>query len=231
MIRLIPPIDEPPDSARTPHTEPHCLAWDVAQAVARNRRAGMHVLVVGDNLGDSKLIERMLADDLGPEAFSLHVAGSVEDARKDIHDWNPGILLLELSLADTVGLATVSDIQAVAPSLPIIVLTGNQDRDLALSAMKAEAQDFLVKSELTGPLLLNAIQYASERKQIEASLRVDEARFRSLAELSSDWYWKQDAAGRLTYVSEGLREKSGIDTARLTGSYWWEIEALDPNDG
>lgn len=224
-------IDEPPDSARIPYKIINSLAWDIAQAVATDRRAGMHVLVVRDKLGDSQLIQGMLEDELGHEAFSLHVACSVDEGREDIRDWAPDILLLDLSLADTVGLDAVGKIQAVAPSLPIIVLTGSHNQDLALSAMKAGAQDFLVKSELTGPLLLKAIQYASERKQIEASLRVNEARFRSLAELSSDWYWEQDAAGRLTYISEGLREKSGIDATRLTGSCWWEIEALDPNGG
>lgn len=64
-----------------------------------------------------------------------------------------------------------------------------------------------------------------------ASLRASEARFRDLAGLSSDWYWEQDASGRLTHVSEGLRQKSGIDPARLAGRRWRDIAALQPADG
>ncbi len=63
--------------------------------------------------------------------------------------------------------------------------------------MKAGAQDYLVKNDLSGRLLVKTMKYAQERKAIEASLRVSEARFRSLADLSSDWYWEQDALRRL----------------------------------
>ncbi|RYF31307.1 MAG: PAS domain S-box protein, partial [Comamonadaceae bacterium] len=192
----------------------------------------MQLLLVEDNPGDARLIREMLNDELGHGSFGMRVAGSVDGAMAALQEGsNPSILLLDLSLPDSFGLDTFHRIQAVVPSMPIIVLTGNQDHELALSAVKAGAQDFLVKSDLTGHLLVKAIQYAGERKQIEASLRVNEARFRSLAELSSDWYWEQDTEGRLTYVSEGLKEKSGIDPARLTGACWWDIEELDPNGG
>jgi DNA-binding response OmpR family regulator len=88
--------------------------------------------MVRHNSVDFRLIDAMLDDELGHEAFSLHVADSVDDARKDNHDWNPDILVLDLSLADTVGLDALSKIQAVASTLRIIVLTGNQDQDMAL---------------------------------------------------------------------------------------------------
>ena len=189
------------------------------------------LLLVEDNPGDARLIREMLNDEWGKGSYQIRVAGSVDEAMAAIGESSPNLLLLDLSLPDSFGLDTFRRIQTVLPSAPIIVLTGNQDDALALAAVKEGAQDFLVKNDLTGGLLVKAIQYASERKQIEASLRVNEARFRSLAELSSDWYWEQDPHGKLSYVSEGLKEKSGIDSSRLVGSCWWDIAAMQSGAG
>jgi PAS domain S-box-containing protein len=194
-------------------------------------RDTIRLLLVEDNPGDARLIREMLNDEWGKGSYQIRVAGSVDEAMAAIGESSPNLLLLDLSLPDSFGLDTFRRIQTVLPSAPIIVLTGNQDHALALAAVKEGAQDFLVKNDLTGGLLVKAIQYASERKQIEASLRVNEARFRSLAELSSDWYWEQDPYGKLSYVSEGLKEKSGIDSSRLVGSCWWDIAAMQSGAG
>ncbi|CAN5663609.1 hypothetical protein BH11PSE7_BH11PSE7_20140 [soil metagenome] len=186
----------------------------------------IRLLLVEDNPGDARLIREMLSDEWDKGSFQIRVAGSVDEALAAINDSSPNLLLLDLSLPDSIGLDTFRRIQTILPTVPIIVLTGNQDHALALAAVKEGAQDFLVKNDLTGGLLVKAIQYARERKQIEASLRMNEARFRSLAELSSDWYWEQDAAGKLSYVSAGLKEKSGIDSSRLVGACWWDIAAM-----
>ena len=194
-------------------------------------RDPIRLLLVEDNPGDARLIREMLNDEWGKGSFQIRVAGSVDEAMAAIGESSPNLLLLDLSLPDSIGLDTFRRIQTVLPSAPIIVLTGNQDNALALAAVKEGAQDYLVKNDLTGSLLVKAIQYASERKQIEASLRVNEARFRSLAELSSDWYWEQDPRGKLSYVSDGLKEKSGIESLRLVGSCWWDIAAMQSGAG
>jgi PAS domain S-box-containing protein len=194
-------------------------------------RDPIRLLLVEDNPGDARLIREMLNDEWGKGSFQIRVAGSVDEAMAAINEGSPNLLLLDLSLPDSFGLDTFRRIQTVVPSAPIIVLTGNQDHALALAAVKEGAQDFLVKNDLTGSLLVKAIQYASERKLIEASLRVNEARFRSLAELSSDWYWEQDPQGKLSYISDGLKEKSGIDSSRLVGSSWWDIVAVQSAAG
>jgi PAS domain S-box-containing protein len=188
------------------------------------------ILLVEDNPGDARLIRELLADELGRDAFLLRVAESLADALELIVQRYPDVVVLDLSLPDSLGLSTLYRIEAAAVGVPVVVLTGNEDQDVALSAVKAGAQDFLVKHELSGRLLTKTIQYARERKHNEASLRTSEARFRSLAELSSDWYWEQDAQGRLTYLSEGLFERSGIDPARLLGRTWQDVLAADAAD-
>ncbi len=71
----------------------------------------------------------------------------------------------------------------------------------------------------------------TERKEAEAALRQSEARFRSLTELSSDWYWEQDALFRLTYVSAGFARRVGVDPAMVLGKQRWEFEGIMPVSG
>jgi len=195
------------------------------------RTRGPDILLVEDNPGDARLIRELLVDEVGREGFQMRDAGTLADALKSIEERLPHLVVLDLSLPDSFGLDTLYRIQTKDATLPIVVLTGNEDQEMALAAVKAGAQDYLVKHELSGRLLLKTLQYARERKQNEASLRVSEARFRSLAELSSDWYWEQNAEHRLIYLSDGLLEKSGVDPATLLGRYWWEISRTgDQND-
>lgn len=187
------------------------------------------ILLVEDSPGDTRLIREMLADEIGREAFELRVAGSLADALGLISARRPHIVLLDLSLPDSFGLETLFRIGSAAHAdTPVVVLTGNEDREVALGAVKAGAQDFLVKQDLNGRLLAKTIQYACERKQNEARLRTSESRFRSLAELSADWYWEQDASGILTYLSEGVLERSGIDPAALAARPWHEAPMAAP---
>jgi PAS domain S-box-containing protein len=194
-------------------------------------REPLCLLLVEDNPGDARLILEMLADEWGRQAFSLETAATAADAMVRLQTAMPDLVLLDLTLPDSTGLDTIRRVQASLPQVPVIVLTGNQDRELALSAVKEGAQDFLVKTGLTSGLLVRSIRYALERKQIETSLRLNEARFRSLAELSSDWYWEQDAQGLIQSVSAGLLLKSGVEPSRLTGRNWWTIEGLDADGG
>ena len=71
----------------------------------------------------------------------------------------------------------------------------------------------------------------TERKEAEAAVRQSEARFRSLTELSSDWYWEQDESLRLTYVSAGFARRAGVDPAMVLGKRRWDFEGILPVSG
>jgi signal transduction histidine kinase len=80
-------------------------------------------------------------------------------------------VLLDLGLPDSHGVEAVRLILRRAPGIPIVVVSGNRDRELALSAVHEGAQDFLVKGHFDGELLAKAVRYAMERKLLEAEIR------------------------------------------------------------
>ncbi|ATB30790.1 hybrid sensor histidine kinase/response regulator [Melittangium boletus] len=134
----------------------------------------LRLLLVEDNPGDARLLREELKDVTRVRFDVLHVtrlAEAVEAAREPGLD----VVLLDLSLPDGHGLSNIERLSQVAPTLPVVVLTGTDDEQLAMRAVYAGAQDYLVKGQVTGPLLVRALRYAIERKRAEESLKREEA--------------------------------------------------------
>lgn len=125
--------------------------------------AQMKLLLIEDNLGDARLVREMLKDAEGL-AFEIQCAGSLLEALEALARGNFDVALTDLSLPDCQGLEVFNAIQAHAPDLPIVVLTGLDSESAALSAVKSGAQDYLVKGKLDGSSLARALRYAVVRQ-------------------------------------------------------------------
>ena len=87
-------------------------------------------------------------------------------------DYEPfDVILIDLSLPDSQGIDTFLTLQRQVLNVPIVVLTGLDDENLALSAMQQGAQDYLIKGRVDSSLLLRSIRYAIERERTETQLR------------------------------------------------------------
>jgi diguanylate cyclase (GGDEF)-like protein/PAS domain S-box-containing protein len=141
-------------------------------------------LLIEDNAGDALLIKAMLAE----AAFDQYCVVHAERLERGIAllGEQPDIVLLDLSLPDSTGLDTFRTMLAHAPELPVIVLTGLSDRNMALKALDEGAQDYLVKDEVTSAGLVKAMNYAVTRKQAETRLRESEHRYKALFESAPD---------------------------------------------
>jgi two-component sensor histidine kinase/CheY-like chemotaxis protein len=132
--------------------------------------APINALLVEDNPGDARLLREMLVD-ADESGFLLTHLPRLGDALEQLDREAYDIVLLDLQLPDAQSFETFSRTQMRAPRIPIIVLTGNDDRDLALKAVRHGAQDYLVKGQFDTALLTRAIGYAIQRKQVEQELK------------------------------------------------------------
>jgi diguanylate cyclase (GGDEF)-like protein len=133
--------------------------------------APLHVLLVEDSPLDARLLQEQLRD-AAPEALALTPVATLGAATERLAAERFDCVLLDLSLPDGRGLETVAAVRDVAPDAPIVVFTGLSEDALAVRAVGAGAQDFLIKGETPGPLLVRSIRYAIERKQGERRLAV-----------------------------------------------------------
>jgi len=126
-------------------------------------------LLIEDNPGDSRLIQLML-EEAGEGMFELESVDRLEAGSCRVSEGGYSIVLLDLTLPDSQGLETFSRLHARAPAIPIIVLSGLSDTTLAVQAVHEGAQDFLVKGQVDGQLLVRAMRYAIERKRMTEQL-------------------------------------------------------------
>ncbi|RAU21018.1 two-component system response regulator [Paramagnetospirillum kuznetsovii] len=122
------------------------------------------LLLVEDNPGDARLIEIMLGDVGG---CTIEKADSLAKAVAKLAEFRPDAILLDLSLPDGQGLTVIDCIRAAAPTIPVIVVTGLQDEEMALKAVQHGCQDYLVKGEGDGNLIRRAVLYSIERMAMD----------------------------------------------------------------
>src|SRR5438270_3450847 len=127
------------------------------------------VLLVEDNPGDARLILELLGE-VQAQAFDLERVDRLDDALARLAHSGVDVVLLDLGLPDSQGLDTFVRARRGAPNEPIVVISGIDDEELALEAVRSGAQDYLVKGRIEGDLLARVIRYAIERKRAEAKL-------------------------------------------------------------
>ena len=130
----------------------------------------IRLLLVEDGAADALLLQYMLAE-VNEESFQVTHVELMADAIARLANEPFDAILLDLSLPDSRGLGTVAQVNAAAPHLPIVVMTGLDDKDTGMEALRQGAQDFLTKGQVGGRLLGRAIRYAMERKQTERQLK------------------------------------------------------------
>lgn len=136
----------------------------------------IRVLVVEDNRADVRLLEVALASDQRSR-YEVDSVGSVSDAVRLLDAYRYDAVLLDLTLPDSSGLASFERVRDAARDLPVVILTQNEDDGLAVEAVGAGAQDYLVKGQTNSILLGRTLRHAVERQRLVNQLRqMDRAR-------------------------------------------------------
>ncbi|MFP4250278.1 MAG: CpaE family protein [Armatimonadota bacterium] len=125
----------------------------------------LDILLVEDNVGDARLLREMIQDAGGTHMHLAHVA-DLTTAFERLAAEPFDAVLLDLGLPESRGLDTFLKTHREHPDVPIVVLSGLDDEDVAISAVQEGAQDYLVKKQISGGALLRAIRYAVERHNV-----------------------------------------------------------------
>ncbi len=133
------------------------------------KKAGIRILLIEDNPGDARLIEEMLKE--AGDEFELEWADCLSSGISRIKIDGFDVILLDLGLPDSQGLATLMALSEIKPEAPVIVLTGLADEATGTQAVHNGAQDYLIKGQVDKNLLMRSIKYAIERKRAEEELR------------------------------------------------------------
>lgn len=177
---------------------------------------GIRVLLVEDNPGDARLFAELVKETRAGQWKLTHVdrlASALDRLGQQAFD----VILLDLSLPDAEGLDTLIRAHTEAPKVPIVVLTGHDDEALAVKAVRAGAQDYLVKGRVDGDLLVRSIRYATERGRAIEALERREEHYRSLIENSMDLISILNLDGTIRYASPSHERLLGYPLDALVG--------------
>jgi serine phosphatase RsbU (regulator of sigma subunit) len=129
---------------------------------------GPRIVLIEDDDGDALLVRELLSET--GAAVTLRHAGSLAAAKPLLGGAN--CALLDLGLPDSQGLDGLRWLREHVPGVAVVVLTGLADEHLGEEAVRAGAQDYLVKGQVSGLLLYRVIRYAVERRRAEETQRL-----------------------------------------------------------
>ncbi len=180
------------------------------------------LLLVEDNPGDARVIREALTAVHSVQFTFVHVE-RLSDALARLGEEQFAVVLLDLSLPDSWGFDTIRQVQACAPQVPVVVLTGLNDEEFAIKAVQEGAQDYLIKGQFEPRSLIRTLRYAIERQRLRQELRVSEERYRNLFENASDAIVSFTPAGNITDVNRGLEVMLGWSRDELIEQHYRKI--------
>jgi diguanylate cyclase (GGDEF)-like protein len=145
------------------------------------------MLLVEDDPGDVFLMEEIV-EECSDTNFAFEII-EAENIAKAVSNLSAGkkidLVVMDLGLPDSKGIGTVTMLLPYTKNIPIIVLTGLQDESVAVQAVKAGAQDYLIKGQIDSQLFRRAVVYGMERKKTEEQLKCRNREMAALLSIST----------------------------------------------
>jgi PAS domain S-box-containing protein len=164
------------------------------------------VLLIEDNPGDARLMREYLSDPAGV-SFQLEHCATLGQGLERLNQGGIDLVLLDLSLPDSPMEETFRRAHAAAPAVPIIVMSGLDDEQVAIQTVQEGAQDYLVKTYVDTRLLVHAMRYAIERKRAEEALAHERDLLHTLLDNLPDRIYFKDDQSRFTRISLAVAEQ------------------------
>lgn len=183
----------------------------------------IHILLVDDDAGDCRLAKLTLAKAKQPVEFAVQTAGNLAECLKRLKSHSFDLVLLDLGLPDSQGLATVDRVCEVCPDIPIVVLTNLADEEAGVEAVERGAGDYLVKNKVFKDLLVRTIRYSLERKKAEEKLRRAAEEWQRTFNSISDLLFIGDKDFTIVKANKALANAVGLDVDAVVGEKCYEL--------
>jgi PAS domain S-box-containing protein len=178
-------------------------------------------LLVEDNPGDARLLQAVVAEVAAPRVEWVTVerlGAALQRLQEEPFD----VVMLDLSLPDAHGLETFLKVSTHAPGVPIVVLTGTDDEELAVKTVQAGAQDYLVKGQIDGHVVVRAMRYAIERCRAVQALQESERRFRAIFDQTFQLIGLLQPDGTVLEANKTALDYVGTTQAEVVNRPFWE---------
>ena len=174
------------------------------------------------NAVDARLIREMFNEESSPGTEIVHVEG-IGEAETLLAARTFDVILLDLRLTDAEGIAAVRKTHALAPRVPLVVLSILDDDALATQALHEGAQDYLVKGQIEERSLLRALRYAVERKMLDDALFAEQQRAQATLNSIGDAVICCDESGNVTFLNVVAEKMTGWSSGEAAGRPMAEV--------
>ena len=203
-------------------------------------KSTIDALLVEDSCSDAQLVQAIVnSSEL--EKPQLHHAERFDQALMMLAKSTFDVVLLDLNLPDGQGLHLLEQLKQLAPTIPIVVLTGVRDQTIAMAALQAGAQDYVVKSDTFSPdrlaqlgytqignSLVQRIQYAIKRAASSKQLDPSQERYALIAQGASDGIWDWNLKTNRIYYSPHWQSLLGLSNDSDSPNEW--LSRIHPDD-
>ena len=187
------------------------------------------ILIVEDNAGDYLILKEQLQRMSVPVKKIIH-AVNITAVSSLIDNINFDIVLLDLSLPDSMGVDSVITMDRLLPKTAIVCLSGFSGEDTAVESISLGAQDYLVKGDFDEKLLAKTIQYSIERKRILENLHLSNERFKLINKATLDTTWDLNFENNIGQWGEGIMRTFGYSEEDLVFNFEIWKKWIHPDD-
>ena len=179
------------------------------------------LVIIEDEEAHFSLMKRAITKEF-PHA-SVHHFQEANTCLERLDRIIPTVIITDYLLPGINGIEFLEALSQKNKDIPVIMITGQGDENVAVRAMKLGAIDYLVKSGDFFTLLPTVVEKVVRKNRLEQSLLKSEKRFQDMAENTSDWIWEMDAQGKYIYSNPVVEDIIGYSRDEVIGRYFYDF--------
>ena len=179
------------------------------------------LVIIEDEEAHFSLMKRAIAKEF-PHASVYHFK-EANLCLEQLDSIIPTIIITDYLLPGMNGIEFLEALSQKNKDIPVIMITGQGDENVAVRAMKLGTVDYLVKSGDFFTLLPTVIEKVVRKNRLEQSLLKSEKRFQDMAENTSDWIWEMNAQGKYIYSNPVVKDIIGYSYDEVIGRYFYDF--------